>query len=520
METADDHTLLIALLDAAVDAIIVSDSHGIIQRVNKAASLLFGWSDAALRGQSVRVLMLADMAERHDGFMQKYLKTGERRVIGNGRDVEGLRADGTVFPLHVSVGRAEIDGETVFVAILHDLTRRRAAEDAAARSQRMDAIGQMTGGIAHDFNNLLTVIIGNLELLDMAETSAASRALISDALEAAELGADLTSRLMVFARKSCLQPEVIVLNDVVGQSLAMLKRAIGAHITIKAAFDDDLWPTRADATQLQTAVLNLALNAQDAMPQGGRIIVETRNVALDDSYVAQEIGVAPGRYVRLSISDTGEGMTDETRRRALEPFFTTKPVGKGTGLGLSMVYGFVKQSAGHVTIYSELGHGTTISLYFPVLVGEGRLQNDALNDGNGAAEIGAGQIVLVVEDDPRVMRLSEVRLTALGYHCVLAMTGDEAWEILQTRDDIVLVFTDLVMPGKLSGYDLAQRVAHQKPGIKVLMTSGFSENILQEGRIGAEFAILRKPYRQADLAAALQAVFEDRKPVSTAASVN
>lgn len=510
MKTIDDHTLLIALLDAAVDAIIVSDSHGIIQRMNKAASLLFGWSDAALRGKNVGILMPADVAGRHDGFMQKYLKTGEKHIIGNGRDVEGLRADGTAFPLHISVGRADIDGETAFVAILHDLTRRKAAEDAVARSQRMDAIGQMTGGIAHDFNNLLTVVIGNLELLDMAETSAASRALISDALEAAELGADLTSRLMVFARKSSLQPDIIVVNDVVEQSLAMLKRAIGAHITIKAALADDLWPTRADATQLQTAVLNLALNAQDAMPQGGRIIVETRNVALDDSYVAQEIGVAPGRYVRLSISDTGDGMTDETRRRALEPFFTTKPVGKGTGLGLSMVYGFVKQSEGHITIYSELGHGTTINLYFPVLAGEDEVQKEALNDSDTVAEIGAGHTILVVEDDPRVMRLSEARLIALGYHCILAMTGDEAWEILQSRDDIALVFTDLVMPGKLSGYDLAHRIAQQKPGIRVLMTSGFSESVLQGGRIGAEFAILRKPYRQADLAAALQAVFEDR----------
>ena len=238
--------------------------------------------------------------------------------------------------------------------------------------------------------------------------------------------------------------------------------------------------------------------------------METRNVALDDDYVAQEIGVAPGRYVRLSISDTGDGMTDETRRRALEPFFTTKAVGKGTGLGLSMVYGFVKQSDGHITIYSELGHGTTINLYFPVLPGEDGLQNTVLNDSNDVAAIGVGHVVLVVEDDPRVMRLSEARMTALGYNCVSATTGDEAWEVLQSRDDITLVFTDLVMPGKLSGYDLAQHVAQQKPGVRVLMTSGFSESVLQGGRIGAEFAILRKPYRQADLAAALQAVFEDR----------
>lgn len=506
MNTVDDRALLVALLDAAVDAIIVSDRDGRILRLNKAAAALFGHSIEALTGRNVRSLMPAEMGARHDGFMNHHLETGEKRIIGIGRDVEGLRADGTLFPLHLSVGRADIEGEVAFVAILHDQTRRKAAEEAATRSQRMDAIGQMTGGIAHDFNNLLTVVIGNLELLEMSETAEKSRALITDALEAAELGADLTSRLMVFARKSSLQSGVLALNDAVARSLAMLKRTIGSHITIEASLADDLWTARVDATELQTAVLNLALNAQDAMPDGGRIFLETRNVTLDDSYIAQEIGVETGRYVRVSVSDTGQGMSPETRSRAMEPFFTTKPVGQGTGLGLSMVYGFAKQSGGHLTIYSEQRQGTTICIYFPAVIdGKDDLPTTA-NADDAQLQFGSGQLVLVVEDDPRVMRLSETRLLSFGFRCVTATTGDVAWEILKDRDDIALVFTDLVMPGKISGHDLAKRIAKHKPQVRVLMTSGFAEGVLRGGRIGEEIAILRKPYRQADLAQALQAV--------------
>jgi len=512
MEIEDDGAVLLALLDAAVDAILISDQSGKILRLNKAAANLFGHTVEDLTGQNVKVLMPQDMAVRHDGFLRHHLETGEKRIIGLGRDVEGIRADGTTFPLHLSVGRADIAGEVAFVGILHDQSRRRAAEEAAARSQRMDAIGQMTGGIAHDFNNLLAVVIGNLELLEMDETREKSRAMITDALEAAELGADLTSRLMVFARTTSLKLETIAMNDEVSKAVSMLRRTIGAHVSVEAALASDLWHTRADATQLQTAVLNMALNAQDAMPDGGKVFFETRNVVLDDSYIAQEIGIETGSYVRLSVSDTGEGMSPETRNRAMEPFFTTKPTGEGTGLGLSMVYGFVKQSAGHVTIYSELGQGTTISLYFPASM-DADTKEVANKDNDQAYEgIGADRLILLVEDDVRVMRLSKARLLAFGFRCVTAETADAAWAILQERDDIDLVFTDLVMPGKMTGHDLAQRIAAEKPDLRVLMTSGFFEGVLRAEDIGAETAILRKPYRQAELAQALQAVFEDTQP--------
>lgn len=441
--------------------------------------------------------------------MHHQLESGEQRIIGIGRDVEGLRSDGSVFPLHLSVGKAEIAGEIAFVAILHDLTRRRVAEDALVRSQRMDAVGRMTGGIAHDFNNLLTVIIGNLELLEMTETRAKSKALISDALGAAELGADLTSRLMVFSRKSALRPEAIDLRETVEQSMALLRRAIGAHCAVETSISEHLWQIKTDPMQLQTAILNLALNAQDAMPNGGRILIEARNAVVDDKYMAQDVDVSLGDYVRLSISDTGQGMTPEARERALEPFFTTKPVGQGTGLGLSMVYGFVRQSGGHVTIYSELGQGTTVSLYFPALAG-GPAGKDTTDAPTPQLALVAGErLVLVVEDDPAVRRLSEARITELGFKCIAAASGDEAAEIMEARDDIALVFTDLVMPGELSGYDLAKLVAARNPQIKILLTSGFSEGMLRKGRLGSEFPILRKPYRQADLEKAIRTVMGD-----------
>lgn len=501
-----DRELLLALLDAAVDAIIISDSIGTILRLNTAAAKLFGYDIDSLTGQNVSILMPPAMAARRDGFLKRHLESGMRRIIGIGRDVEGQRADGTVFPLHLSVGRADIAGEVTFVAILHDQTRERAAEEAAARSQRMDAIGQMTGGIAHDFNNLLTIVIGNLELLESHDITEESRTLISDALEAAEMGADLTSRLMVFSRKSTLQAELIGLNDVVMKSLAMLRRAIGAHVRVEASLAEDLHPVRLDATQLQTAILNLALNAQDAMPQGGRLFLETRNAVIDDSYVSQEAGIEVGDYVRLSVSDTGFGMTQQTRLHALEPFYTTKPVGRGTGLGLSTVYGFVKQSGGHLAIYSEIDKGTSISLYFPAASGTESHYGAEIETDHSQDQIGAGRLVLLVDDDARVLRLSKARMRALGFRCVTATSADAGWDILTRRHDIVLVFTDIVMPGEMSGEDLALRIATERPELPVLLTSGFSEGLLSGGPGGTEFPVLRKPYRQADLAAALQAV--------------
>lgn len=506
MQPSDDHRVLNAVMDAAIDAIIISNEAGIILRANEAASGLFGHSLDRLIGSPIGLLMPEEMRKLHEHYVERYLTSGDARVVGRGREVEALHSDGTVVPVHIALGKAEVNGSVAFVAMMHDLTRRRAAEEAAARSQRMDAIGRMTGGIAHDFNNLLTVVIGNLELLDAQVMPSNADQLIADALAAAELGADLTSQLMMFARKRPLLTGQIDLNEGLSKAVALLKHTIGAQCQIEVSLGKDLWTVNADATQLQTAILNLALNSQDAMPNGGRIFLETGNVEIDDTYLAQELEVEPGRYVRLSISDTGEGMTKAQRALALEPFFTTKTVGKGTGLGLSMVYGFTKQSGGHVALYSEPGEGTTVSLYFPAAENTQQMAAAGVVQSRLAeTQHGAGHTILIVEDDPRISRLSETRLSALGFQCICAPNADIAWKIVQSNMDIALVFTDMVMPGSMTGYDLASKMAVEFPDLPVLITSGFSESVLQDKNIGAGVPILRKPYRQADL---VEAVFD------------
>ncbi|SDZ40333.1 hypothetical protein SAMN05444004_11339 [Jannaschia faecimaris] len=503
----DNKALLDALLGAAVDAILIADADGRILRVNAAAATLFRYSADAISGQNLSMLMPDDMAAKHGEFVDQYLTTGVKRIIGSGRDVQGKRSDGTRFPLHLSLGRTDINGEPTFVAIMHDQTRRLIAEEALTRAQRMDAIGQMTGGIAHDFNNLLTIIVGNLELLELAGVDGKSTELITDALSAAEMGADLTSRLLLFSRKGELRPERLDIGEAVKETMRLLRRTLSARIEVEERVGSDPWPVSLDPMQLQTAIINLALNAQDAMPGGGRLRLEVENVTIDDDYIAQDVEFPPGQYVRLSVSDTGVGMTPDQRRRALEPFFTTKSPGKGTGLGLSMVYGYARQSGGHLTLYSEVGRGTTVSMYFP------RAEKQPFPKSlphKEVATFGDRRMVLVVEDDPVVRRLSEARVASLGFDVVGAFNAQEAWDILTARDDVALVFTDLIMPGEMTGEDLAHRIGQERPDVAVLLTSGFSGGMANlEGIEGAP-RLLRKPYRQADLAEAFATVLKEK----------
>lgn len=375
VDTAKDSAILHAIMEAAVDAMIVSDQKGKILRTNEAAARMFQFDMAEMQGQSINMLMPETLAALHDGFMTHHVVTGEKRIIDIGRDVEGQRKDGSVFPLHLSVGHSQVEGKRIFIGILHDLTHRKATEDALARSQRLDAIGKMTRGIAHDFNNLLTVIVGNLELLQMRGADDRQMPLIKDALESAEMGADLTTRLMVFARRSNLKPVKSDLREVCASTLTLLKRTIGATYRIKTDFAADIDPVMIDSVQLQSALMNLALNARDAMGAGGELLVSIANVRIDDTYMAQETDIEPGDYVRLSVSDDGCGMSLEAQRRAFEPFFTTKTDSGGTGLGLATVYGFVRQSGGHVTLYSELGLGTSFGLYFPAIEHEAGIED-------------------------------------------------------------------------------------------------------------------------------------------------
>lgn len=495
-----------AIMDAAVDAIVVSDAKGCIIRANNAASVLFGHTPEDMVGQSVNVLMPKAFADLHDGFMQHHLRTGEKRIIGLGRDVEGLRADGSIFPLHLSVGHTTVEGDRYFVGILHDLTERRAAQEALARTQRLDAVGQLTGGIAHDFNNLLTVVIGNLELLEMRGADDRQLRLIRDSLEAAELGAELTSRLLVFAKRGNLKPSQVDLRTVCEDALSLLQRTIGEIYTIKTDLPEQLSDVMVDPVQLQSALINLALNARDAMPKGGELLISLADVVIDDTYMAQETDIEPGSYVRLFVSDSGHGMNQEAQRRAFEPFFTTKSETGGTGLGLAMVYGFVRQSGGHITLYSEPGLGTSFGLYFPVVE---TAAGAAASKAKAAQTpvMGNGQTVLVVEDNPKVRRLSIERVRDLGYETLEARDGQTAYRMLREGASVDLVFSDLVMPGGLNGYELAAKVEAEFPDIKVLLTSGYASDVVTGAMRGsADFEVLHKPYRLPDLAKRLQAL--------------
>ncbi|AXI45254.1 hybrid sensor histidine kinase/response regulator [Sulfitobacter sp. SK012] len=508
-QTTQESALLHAILEAAVDAMIVSDDAGIILQANPAACSLFQYDASEMIGQNVKMLMPKSLAKQHDGFMRHHIETGEKKIIGIGRDVEGQRKDKTVFPLHLSVGHSQVGDQRLFIGILHDLTRRRATQDALSRSQRLDAIGQMTGGIAHDFNNLLTVVIGNLELLQMRGVTDRQSPLVKEALESAEMGADLTSRLMIFARQSNLKPAKTDLRDLCGDTLTLLKRTLGATYHIRTDFAQQVDPVMVDPVQLQSALMNLALNARDAMDGRGELLVSIANVTIDDTYMAQETDIAPGDYVRLSVNDDGAGMSVEAQQRAFEPFFTTKSEHGGTGLGLAMVYGFVRQSGGHITLYSELNHGTSFRLYFPALpvVHEAGATKVPSGENNGLPR-GKGQTILVVEDNPKVRRLSLERIRDLGYVTQEAISGDDAYALLKDGMQVDLVFSDLVMPGALNGYDLAAKVVAEFPDVKVLLTSGYASDVVTTAMSHERvYDILHKPYRQSDLAFRLQALF-------------
>jgi PAS domain S-box-containing protein len=493
-----------AILNTAVDGVIVSDAQGRILMFNPACEALFGRSAAEVVGRNIRTLMPEPYRHEHDGYMSRYLSTGERRIIGIGREVTGMHADGSTFPMHLSVGEARLDEGRVFVGIIHDLTEAKKAESLLVQAQKMEAVGQIAGGIAHDFNNLLTVIIGNAELLQETEISPEREPLVEAISAAALRGAELTARLLAFGRKQLLHPKDLDVNALVRTMHMMLRRTLRADITLTLSLEDDLPRAVADAGQLDSALLNLALNAQDALPRGGSITISTASVALDARYHEAHPEVRPGHYVAIAMTDDGEGMTPAVRDRVFEPFFTTKEVGKGSGLGLSMVYGFVKQSNGHVTIYSEPQLGTTVRMYLPCAAGQPVAE--PAQEAPMAHRRGA-ETVMVVEDDVFVRSYAVTCLTRLGYRVLEAGSGPDALKLLESGAEPDLLFTDIVMPGGLNGWDLARRVKALRPQVRVLFTSGYAlEALMARGRLDPDDAIINKPYRRAELAAHLTAL--------------
>jgi PAS domain S-box-containing protein len=518
------------ILAIAADAIIALDERLHITLFNDGAAAIFGYRPSEILGQPLDLLIPERMRVVHKDHVKEFaVSPVAARKMGERREIFARRKDGSEFPAEASIAKQVIEGRKAYMVVLRDVTDRKAAEAALAlantelearvadrtraleaeirrreeahaaliQAQRMEAFGQLTGGIAHDFNNLLTIITGNLELLANALGPGAPpehAALIKRASDAADMGAALTKRLLTFARRRRLTPQVLDVNEMILSLTEILQRSLGEPIALTTMLAGNLWRTRADASELENAILNLAINARDAMPGGGNLVIESRNVT------GEEAGLPRGGpFVLISVTDTGHGMTPEVQERAFEPFFTTKEPGRGTGLGLSTVYGFAEQSGGHATIESTPGRGTTVNLYLP------RAEEETTTKAGPAEPVPLSEnseTVLVVEDNPEVRELTLQRVEGLGYVAIEAEDGAAAIRLLESGADVQVVLSDIVMAGGFSGYDVARWVADHAPHVKVLLTTGYAA---EEARGEAtEIPVLRKPYKRADLAVALR----------------
>jgi nitrogen-specific signal transduction histidine kinase len=398
--------------------------------------------------------------------------------------------------------------EQLFACAVRDLSSRRQIEAQLRQAQKMEAVGQLTGGIAHDFNNLLTIVIGNLQLLDLEDSRIEDRHKLREAaLDAAMRGAELTRRLLAFSRQQVLTPKVLRVNDLVRGIVPLLERTLGEVITLHTVLSTEVWTTRVDPSQLENSLVNLAINARDAMPAGGRLTVETSNGRIDQDYAAQYPEVEPGDYVRITVSDSGSGIPNDVLPHVFDPFFSTKDTGKGSGLGLSMVHGFVKQSAGHIRIYSERGHGTLVNIYLP------RSRDETAEDLDFTASqegIPCGdETILVVEDEQPVRELAKEMLTLLGYKVIAAETGADALQVLAGNSEIDLLVTDIVMPGGMTGAELAQAARERWPALRMMFTSGYTNAALfDNGLLSPDDVILTKPYRREELARRVREVLD------------
>jgi len=500
------------LVEGVTDyAIYMLDPGGHIINWNPGAERAKGYSRTEILGRHFSTFYTEE--ERKAGLPARALsiaaQTGKYEAEG-----WRVRKDESRFWAGVVINAIrDPNGELVgFAKITRDLTERRAAEERARQAQKMEGIGQLTGGVAHDFNNLLTIILGNLETLQRnlngPELNADSlRRSASNAMAGARRAESLTQRLLAFSRQQPLDPKPLDLGRLVTGMSDLLRRTLGEQVTVETVLGGGLWRAQADPNQLELAILNLAVNARDAMPQGGRLTLETANVYLDDRYAAGQIEVAPGQYVMLAVSDTGTGMTPEVKAKAFDPFFTTKDIGHGTGLGLSQIYGFVKQSRGHVKIYSEVGEGTTVKLYLPRAHASVEVEDEAQPPPPAGAA--SGETILVVEDDPDVRSYSCDTLRELGYVVLEAENGRVALRMLEAHPHVRLLFTDVGLPGGMNGRQLADEARRQRQGLKVLFTTGYARNaIVHGGRLDPGVELITKPFSQAALAAKLRDILD------------
>jgi PAS domain S-box-containing protein len=503
------------LVEGVTDyAIYMLDPTGTIVNWNPGARRLKGYEREEIIGQHFSRFYTEE--DRQNRIPHNALETA---AYTGKYEAEGwhVRKDGSRFWASVMINalRSSAGDLVGFAKITRDLTEKRAAEERLRQSQKMEGIGQLTGGVAHDFNNLLTIIIGNLEALQRTlsdENLDVTRLKRSadHAMRGARRAESLTQRLLAFSRQQPLEPTSVDLGRLVSGMSDLLRRTLGEQISVETVLAGGLWRAHADLSQLEVAILNLAVNARDAMPSGGKLTLETANVHLDERYAAQQVEVLTGQYVMLAVTDTGIGMVPEVKAKAFDPFFTTKDVGQGTGLGLSQVYGFVKQSRGHVQIYSEVGEGTTVKIYLP------RHRSDATDEEEEAEESvrttprgRQNETILIVEDDEDVRTYSSETLLDLGYTVLAARNAPTALQMLERHPEVAVLFTDVGLPGGMNGRQLCEEARRLCPTIKVLFTSGYARNaIVHDGRLDPGVQLLTKPFTQAALGEKLRDIID------------
>ena len=502
-----ERSRLVSAIEHSGDAIMISQIDGPIEYVNRSFSRLYGYTPAEVLGQNLRILKSGRHTREFWEEAWDRIRAGETWsafIVNRRRDGTLVEVETVMAPFRDAMG--QLAG---LVKADRDVTRERMLEDQLRQAAKMEAIGQLAGGVAHDFNNMLTAIRGYTELVrsDLPAAYTQSREDLDQVMIAADRAAELTRQLLAFSRKQLLEPRVLDPAERVTGIAPMLRRLLGEHIELTVAHQPDGGHVLLDPVQLEQVILNLAVNARDAMPGGGKLTIETSDVAIDDAYAASHTDARPGPHVLLAISDTGTGMDEATLTHIFEPFFTTKEPGKGTGMGLATVYGIVRQSGGAINVYSEPGHGTTFRIYFPRVLDAGADQAPTSRPGSPRSP--AGETVLLVEDEPAVRGFAHRTLTDLGYEVLDAARGGEALAIASAyRGRIALLVTDVIMPG-MQGPELADRLAAARPGLRTLFVSGFTEHApVHHGVGGAAGSYLAKPFNAETLARAVRDVIE------------
>ena len=481
------------LVEKNADGIIVVDDDGAVLFANPAAEQIFGRPREALIGSPIGIPLIG----------------------GDTTEITIHRPGGGSIEAEIRVVDTTWDRRPALLASLRDISARKAMEERLRQSAKMEAVGRLTAGIAHDFNNLLTVVLGNLESArrQSSVATAARVQALDNATRGARRAAVLTERLLAFARQKPLEPVILDVNEIVLGMSDLLQRTLGESINVRTVLDPEAWNIETDPTEFEAAILNLAVNARDAMPEGGELVIETANVELETAYAAANAEVTAGPHVMIAIADTGTGMSADVLKKVFEPFFTTKPDGRGTGLGLSQVYGFVKQTGGHVKLYSEPGIGTTAKIYFPKASESPHIiqQIEGSKKLDQIPLAGAGEAILVVEDDEDVRNYTVSSLRELGYTVFEAIDGASALEIAEREVRIHLLFTDLGLPGAMDGRALADRVRAIRPSLRILITTAYAGSVLlREGRLAPGVELLSKPFTLAALASRVRELLDRR----------